>query len=563
MILDLNIENFAIIDRINVSFKEGLNVITGETGTGKSIVVDAINLLLGERADKSLIRYGSEVATIEAVFQTSSIGSVRLLLEKFGIQGEDDGTLLVSRQVYISGRSVARVNGRTVTVTMLREIVSKLIDIQGQNQNQGLISPKNQMELLDSLGGSEAVELRDDIRSSFQEYSSLEREIDILLGDEMEKERKMDLLRFQIEEIESAQLLDGEEDELMQRYGVLSKGEDIKRAVEKSIFELSDHDLSGSGILERLHSACNGLRGVEDLDDELKRFADEMMSSYYQLQELNRDMVEYSSNTEYSDEELELLSSRMDLINNLKRKYGNTTEEIGQYCSKISEELYKLENIDREIELLTDKKKLAYSRLVESSETLSQMRKHLAAELEKSVSAELKELNMKDSLFKVQVRGREGVSEYGIDTVEFMISTNTGQPLKPLAKVASGGEISRIMLSFKNIIAEKDEIATLVFDEIDAGISGRTAQLVGEKIYSVSKTHQIICITHLPQIAVMGDAHYCISKATIGDITTAKLEELTEEEKVEEITRLIGGATVTSTTRNHAKEMLELSERFK
>lgn len=563
MILDLNIENFAIIDRISVSFKEGLNVITGETGTGKSIVVDAINLLLGERADRSFVRYGSEEATIEAVFQIDRISSVRLLLEKFGIRCEDDGTLLVSRQIYISGRSVARVNGRTVTVTMLREIVSKLIDIQGQNQNQGLVSPKSQMNLLDSLGGNRVAELRESIRLNFQEYSSIEKEIASLQGDEMEKERKMDLLRFQIEEIESANLLDGEEDELMKRYSILSRGEDVKRAVEKSIFELSEGDFSGSAILERLHSAYSGLNGVEELDEQLKRFADEMLSAYYQLQELSRDMVEYSSSMEYSSEELEMISSRIDLLNNLKRKYGNTIEEIKSYCKQITEDLYRIENMDREIEILTARSKEVYEKLIEQSKSLSDIRADLSLELEKSIVNELKQVNMKDSVFKVAISERESVSEYGLDRVEFMMSTNIGQPLKLLSKVASGGEMSRIMLSFKNVIAEKDEIATLIFDEIDAGISGRTAQLVGEKIYGVSKTHQIICITHLPQIAVMGDAHYAISKRIEGEVTTAVIDELDNQQKVDEITRLIGGATVTDTTRNHAKEMLELSERFK
>lgn len=563
MITDLNIENFAIIDKLNISFEEGLNIITGETGTGKSIVVDAINLLLGERADKSFIRYGSEKTRVEAVFQTGKSKKICELLERYGIDSEEDGVVLISREIHINGRSVARINGRTATLTMLKDIVPRLLDIQSQNENQKLLISENQLEVIDLLCGEEAQSLRREIKEEYLKLREVEREIERLSGDEMEKERKIDLLKFQIDEIEESRLKIGEEDELLREYKKLSANEEIKRAVEKATGEMSEGNDGTPSILEKLYQIHTSFGKVEVYDEKLKYFSEEIITVYYQLQELNRDIMDYSLGLDLSGISIEEVGGRLDQINNLKRKYGNTIEEILSYRDEISRELELLCNIDMEIERLSSIQSELKDAMEGLSSALSDIRKRQALDFEKKIEFELKELNMADSVFRVEFTDREGFSETGRDRIEFMISTNRGQPISPISKVVSGGELSRMMLAFKNILAEQDETATLVFDEIDAGISGRTAQLVGEKIGAVSKLHQIICITHLPQIAAMANTHFRITKESRGELTTAEVKKLGYEEKVDEITRLIGGVSLTDTSRKHAAEMLELSSDLK
>lgn len=562
MITDLNIENFAIIDRISISFESGLNIITGETGTGKSIVVDAINLLLGERADRSFIRHGQEKARIEAVFEDSYDKKVGSLLESYGIECEEDGLLLVSREIYSSGRSLARINGRAATLTMLRELVPRLLDIQSQNENQKLLLSENQLEIIDIICGAEVAELKRQIKEGYMSLKAVERKIEKLSGDEMEKERKIDLLKFQIEEIECADLKAEEEENLTFEYKKLQANEDIESSLERAKVELSD----GSGeasIMERVYQLHTGFSKVEGYDEKLKSFSEETLAIYYQIQELARDIVDYSLGIDYPENSLEEVGRRLDQINNLKRKYGNTVEEVLEYKDGVSKELELLYDLDNEIERLKSEKRLLEEKLLGLSKGASEIRKSHSVKFQESIERELRELNMEDSIFEVRFSERDGFSETGIDRVDFMISTNLGQPIKAISKVVSGGELSRIMLAFKNILAEKDDIATLVFDEIDAGISGRTAQLVGEKIKSVSHLHQIICITHLPQIAAMADVHFRITKGSFNELTTAEVKKLGHDEKVDEITRLIGGVSLTDTSRKHAAEMLELSSKLK
>ncbi|OHW62981.1 DNA repair protein RecN [Andreesenia angusta] len=562
MITDLNIENFAIIDRISISFESGLNIITGETGTGKSIVVDAINLLLGERSDKSFIRHGHEKARIEAVFEDSYDVKLKGLLESYGIECEEDGLLLVSREIYSNGRSVARINGRAATLTMLRELVPRLLDIQSQNENQKLLHSENQLEIIDVICGAEIAELKALIKEDYMSLKAVDRKIEKLSGDEMEKERKIDLLKFQIEEIECADLKAEEEEKLTSEYKKLQANEEIEKSLERAKSELSD-GIDGASIMERVYQLHTGFSRVESYDEKLKSFSEEMLAIYYQMQELGRDIKDYSLGLEYPENSLEDLGRRLDQINSLKRKYGNTVEEILEYRDEVAKELELLYDLDNEIERLKAKKVLLEENLLELSGKASALRKSHAVQFQENIERELKALNMEDSVFEVRFSERDGFSETGTDRVDFMISTNLGQPIKPISKVVSGGELSRIMLAFKNILAEKDDIATLVFDEIDAGISGRTAQLVGEKIKSVSTLHQIICITHLPQIAAMADVHFRITKGSSHELTTAEVKKLDHEEKVDEITRLIGGVSLTDTSRKHAAEMLELSSKLK
>ncbi len=562
MILELMIENFAIIDRINVKFSEGLNIITGETGTGKSIVVDAINLLLGNRADRSFIRYGEETAFIEAYFLLPEVHEIYDTMESFGIKIESDQIITVSREIHKSGKSLSRINGRIVNLGILKELVPNLLDIQGQNENQKLLKKDEQLKILDALTDKKAAELRNSVRKLYGSLSELRKKLKTIDIDEFKKEREMEILSFQIEEIDNAKLKAGEDDKLLTEFRKVQKLDDIKTSVFKAVTEL-DGDGYKDGIVSMLYRIGSEIQSFSTEDEELKQFGDELMSIYYSSQDLSRSLNEYSRNIDYSEEELENLETRIDLINNLKRKYGNTIEEIESYRNKIGSEYSALENIDIELKMINEEMDKLYSKIMDKSKMLSSARKEKALELKGKMENEFRELNMQESVFEAVVTEKDEPNETGIDDVEFMISTNIGQPLKPITKVASGGEVSRIMLAFKNIENEKNEVATLIFDEIDAGISGRTAQLVGEKILRVSEKNQIICITHLPQIAAMADHHFMISKSSKDSITTASIVELDYEQKIEELSRLTGGVSVTDSTKKHARDMLELSDKMK
>ena len=565
MIMELLVENFAIIENMNVKFSEGLNIITGETGTGKSIVIDAINLLLGSRADKSLIRYGKESALIEGSFQLpekNKSGRISEILEKFGIKIESDNLLIVSREIHSNGRNISRVNGRIANLSVLKSVVPHLLDIQGQNENQKLLRKEEQLRILDMMIDNEFIELKGEIKEEAVKISNLRKRLSDLDIDDMKKEREIELLKYQINEIDSAELKEGEDEELIEKYRMLEKSDEIKRVLFKCTSAL-DGDGYSEGALSNLYSIGNELYSLSDADKKLGEFSETILSAYYSLQDINRDIILYGDSMDFSEEELFNISSRIDTINSLKRKYGNTVEEIDSYREKIERELRELENIDREIEELKKEISEAEKIIMEKSEILSKERRRVSSELKDKMEKELRELNMKDSEFEVRMKRKEKPNETGIDDIEFMISANIGQPLKPISKVASGGEISRIMLAFKNIINEKDDISTLIFDEIDTGISGRTAQLVGEKILRVSEKNQIICITHLPQIAAMADHHFLINKDIKDGVTTAEISELSREERIDELSRLTGGVSVTESTKKHAEDMIALSEKLK
>lgn len=562
MILELMIENFAIIDKINVRFSEGLNIITGETGTGKSIVVDAINLLLGNRADKAFIRYGEESAFVEAYFLLPEVHEIHDTFENLGIKVESDNIVTVSREIHKNGRSLSRINGRIVNLGVLRELVPNLLDIQGQNENQKLLKKDEQLKILDALTDKKAEDLRKNIRKLYGSLSELRKKLKTIDIDEFKKEREMEILSFQIEEIDNAKLKAGEDDNLLSEFRKVQKLDDIKTAVFKAVTELEGEGYK-EGIVSSLYKIGSDIQSFSTEDKELKQFGDELLSLYYSAQDISRSLNEYSRSIDYSEEELETIESRIDLINNLKRKYGNTIDEIASYRDKIGQEYSALENIDIELTMINEEMDKLYNEIMDKSKVLSSSRKEKALELKDKMENEFRELNMQESVFEAVVSNREEPNETGIDDVEFMISTNIGQPLKPITKVASGGEVSRIMLAFKNIENEKNEVATLIFDEIDAGISGRTAQLVGEKILRVSEKNQIICITHLPQIAAMADHHFRISKSTVDNITTADIDELDYDQKVDELSRLTGGVSVTDSTKKHARDMLELSSKMK
>lgn len=563
MLLELNIQNFAIIDKIRINFTKGLNVLTGETGAGKSIIIDAISLLLGARADREYVKTGCEKTTIEALFVIENLEDIENILENYGIEMESDNTLLITREVYNTGRSTCRINGRTVTLSMLNEITSKLIDIHGQHDHQSLLRKDRHFEFIDSLGDNRVLLIKGKVRDMYENLQKLKSRLKILVQDEMEKERKIDLLNFQIEEIEEARLIDGEEDTLMDEYNLLSNSESIAMALSDAIMTLDTDYYSGKSIIEKLNNIYSNLNKVSRYSDSINNFKDTIESIIYQLQDLVREMRHYQDKVEYDPERLKFIDERLGLINKLKRKYGKTINEILQYRDKVSSELSTLLNYEEEIKRIRSEIEKYEAEMKILCEDLTNERTSISSRFERDIIEELTELNMPKVRFKVKIEKLEYFTENGLDQIEFLISTNPSEPLKSLSKIVSGGEMSRIMLAFKSILADIDKIPTLIFDEIDTGISGRTAQVVGEKIANIARNHQVICITHLPQIAALADSHYLIDKKTTENESVTKIIKLDFEQRIEELSRLLGGVNLTETTKQHAREMIEMSERIK
>ena len=563
MLLELNIENFAIIDKLRISFTKGLNILTGETGTGKSIIIDAISMVLGGRATKEYIRSGSNKTVIEALFSINSPEIMRNILENFGIKYEKDNTILITREIHSSGRSTSRVNGRTVTLSMLSDITNKLIDIHGQHEHQSLLFSERHIDFIDCLGKDNVLTLKEKVSEEYSRLVILRNKLKQLSDNDMEKERKLDLLRFQLSEIDEANLKFSEEDEISNQFNILSNAETISNSLKTVIENLNSSDYNTKPVIDQLNSMYVMLQKLSKYDDKLSSFASTIESTVYQLQDLVRELRYYEEGIDYDPEKLKYLDDRLDLINRLKRKYGKTIQEILEYRESIFSEYDMLLNCEEEIKSTKSQIQSIEDILESYCNKLSKERKKISVLVEEAITKELKELNMSNVSFKVKIDKLNYFTHNGKDKIEFLISTNPGEPLKSLSKVVSGGEMSRIMLAFKSILAEVDDIPTLIFDEIDTGISGRTAQIVGEKISKISSTHQVICITHLPQIAAMADSHFMIDKIIQGNITKTEIRRLEYADQVEELSRLLGGVSLTDTTKKHAKEMLEMSKKIK
>ncbi len=563
MLLELNIENFAIINNANIRFSNGFNVLTGETGAGKSIIIDAVSLILGERANKEFIRTGSESSVVQAVFLLDKSTETSEILKEYGIEIENDNTLLITREIYTSGRSISRVNGRTVTLNMLKRITSNLIDIHGQHQHQSLLNTDNHVDFIDLLGKKNTFILKDKILKDYNKIISFKNKLKDYEYDEKERERKIDLLKFQIDEINNASLKIGEEEELEHDYKLLGNAEKIKKDLFNVTEVMNSSDYNNTSVLDQLNSISSVLSKIANLDINLQSYKDSFDATIFQLHDIIRDLRDYGDNVEYDSERLRIIEDRIDLINNLKRKYGNTIEEILQYRDEITSELEFIINSEKEINTIKDKIFEIEKSIYSNCNNLTIERKKIALQIEKDITKELEDLNMPNVSFKIKFDCYDKYTKNGIDKIEFMISTNIGEPLKPLSRIVSGGEMSRIMLAFKTILAHVDNISTLIFDEIDTGISGRTAQIISEKIDQISVTHQILCITHLPQIAAMGDTHFLIDKQIIDSKTSTKIIKLSQENRIVELSRLLGGVDLTDTTKQHAKEMLDMSKNIK
>lgn len=563
MIVELSIRDFAIIDNLKINFTKGFNVLTGETGAGKSIIIESIGMILGQRANRDLIRTGKEKAVLEGIFFLENPQRINSVLESYGIDSDPDNYLIITREIYSNGRSISRVNGRTVTLNMLNNITVNLVDIHGQYEHQSLLNTENHIKLIDTFGGSKLKFLLEQVANKYSEISSERRKLQRLTLDSIDRDREMDLLKYQIEEIENSKLGNIDEEEIYKEYSKMSNIKEIGMALAEIANMMKDNNYGNVSIIDNINKCISNINRIKDYDDELKDYSKTMEYINYELQELYRSIIRYLENLEIDDERLMELEKRIDTINKLKRKYGNTIDEILEYKNEIETRYNTLLNIEEEIAKINNNIRNAEEELSILCAQLTDLRKEISERIEKLITKELEDLNMDNVVFKVDFKRLEDFTEIGWDRIEFLISTNKGEELKPLTKIISGGEMSRIMLAFKRTLADYDHIPTLIFDEIDTGISGRAGQVVGEKIKMISENHQVICISHLPQIAALADTHFLIDKKTIDNKTTTIVKKLNEEERIDELSRLLGGVNLTDTTKLHAKEMLEMSKKLK
>lgn len=559
MLVSLHVKNLALIDEQEVFFEQGLNILTGETGAGKSVIVGSVNLALGAKADKELIRTGAEYALIELVFQVDE--RQREALEKLDIFPEEDGTLVIQRKI-MAARSVCRVCGETAGARQLREIAEQLIDIHGQHEHQSLLEKKKHGEILDGYAQAELSGIKDDLREEYREYRELKQELDQTDTDEVTREKEAALLRFELEEIRAAAPVSGEDEELDKSYRKMANARKIQEALSYCC-RLTGGE-SEEGAAGNIGRALRELKSVEDYDAELTELYRLLSDADGLLHDFNRAAADYVTGLDFDAESFAGIEERLNLLNHLKTKYGKTIDEILAYEAAGEERLNVLEDYEAYRAGLTGRFRKAQEKLRGLCEKASVIRKKQAGRLGESLRKALLDLNFEEVRFEIQVRQEPGqMSADGYDEVEFMISTNKGEELRPLSHVASGGELSRIMLAFKTVLADKDDIHTLIFDEIDTGISGRTAWKVSEKLGILGKEHQVICITHLPQIAAMADSHFLIEKGTSEGRTVTNIKKLEDEDSLRELARMLGGASITDAALQNAKEMKDLAANTK
>ncbi|MEF2805472.1 MAG: DNA repair protein RecN [Massilistercora timonensis] len=557
MLRSLHVKNLALIDEIEVEFGEGLNILTGETGAGKSIILGSVNLALGGRYTRDIIRDGADYGFVELTFEIRDPGQIERLkaLDVF----PEEGMVVLSRRL-MEGRSVSRINGETVTMGLLREVSAVLIDIHGQHEHQSLLYKKNHLEILDAFAREEGAGCRQAVQEAYRDYRACEKELEEVSMDESQRAKEMAFLEFEVEEIEKAALQEGEDEELESAYRRMANGRKIAGSALEAYRYTSEDPDSAS---ENLSRAIRALSEAAECDEGARQLQEQLVEVDSLLNDFNRELSDYSKSCEYSEEELYETENRLNEINRLKVKYGGTVGEILAYQEQQAGKLEKLQDYEAYLAGLEKKAREAEALLAKACRSLSQVRKSQAAILEEAVQKGLEELNFVDVRFEIHFEELKSYTGNGTDDVEFMISLNPGQPLRPLKDVASGGELSRIMLAIRTVMARRDDIETLIFDEIDVGISGRTAQKVSEKMALIGKTHQVICITHLAQIAAMADAHYVIEKTVEEMETRTRIRRLTEEDSVRELARILGGARITEAVLTNAREMKELAKGMK
>lgn len=542
MISHIRIKDFAIIDTVELDFRDGLNILTGETGAGKSIIIEAVSLALGSRADTAFIRSGKDKAVVQMLAE---------------LDGEE---YVVTRELSAAGKNICKINGEIVSLAQLNQLCRRIADVHGQYDHQSLLNPENHLKLVDGFHDREIAPVRERVSDLFHKYSGTKHGLASLLSGQADAERKRDFMRFELSEINGAKPYPGEDDELSQRLALLQNSEKIYQnlsGVYELLYEASPSAVDGIGRSLRLLQEINGF------SDEINRFHSELSDAYYKIEDLTTEIRKFKDGISFTPELLEETINRLNVLDSLKRKYGGSVEKVLEYKERISRDLEKIENIDALKDQLSKELSVYEKELGKASAELTGLRMRSATDVEMHINEELKELNFKDTVLTVAFydddSGKPNFSENGADRIEFLITTNKGEAPKPLAKIASGGEISRIMLAFKQIIASYDRIPTMIFDEIDVGISGITASIVGKKLSDISKRRQIICITHLPQIAAFGNHHYRIDKAPVNGATLTTVTPLDEQEKINEIARLLGGINITETTLKSAGELIKMS----
>lgn len=563
MLVEISVKNFAIIHDINVNFTKGLNIITGETGSGKSILVDAIGIILGSRSSKDLIQRGQEKAVLQGVFYLENPLELMPLLDEYNIGIDHDNLLIISKEINLHGPSISKVNGRSINLSMLKNITNKLVDIFGQHEHQSLLDISKHILLVDSFGDEGLHRLKSKIKIELDKLLNFKKDLKDLSMDSSKRDREIDVLKFQIEEINEARLSLKDDEELEKEYSRVFNSRTISDSIEEALMYLDNDMVESPSALDLINKSIALLRNIRKYDDNLEALSSRLNSIRLDFEDANMDLKIYLDSIELDYERLNYLTNRIDLVNKLKRKYGNTVDEILEFKDKSEKRLELLVNYDKKIVDINNEIKSIEKILDKLSEELSTKRKSISKTIETEIKKELKQLNMLQVDFKVDFKKTEEFTPNGYDRIEFLISTNPGESLKSLSKIISGGEMSRIMLAFKNILAFYDQIPTMIFDEIDTGISGRTGQVVGEKILKISKNHQVICISHLPQLAALADSHYVINKSIDKNKTKTEIHRLSEKERVEEMARLIGGVDLTPTTLSHAKEMIEMSKTIK
>ena len=559
MLCQLSIENIALIDKLELELKNGLNILSGETGAGKSIIIDSLNFVLGERADKSLIRFGTDKASVEAVFEDYLTPSIKDCLDDLGIEAED--VLILRRKMSADGKNECRINGRISTLSALKSLTELLVDIHGQHEHQSLLKSTNHIKLLDKLGEKKIATVKGEVEKNFDDYTSLKKEF-LRFGNADERERKLDILSFQIDEIEKADVKDGEEDELLSARKRIRNMEKIISALEGAKNLLDGYD--SQSVSASIKNANSLLNTISSYDENIVPIADRLDSCKVEITDISETLSDMLQKLDFDSRSAEQIEERLEVVRTILRKYGGSYESLQKFYEEATKEAQTLSNATERVERLETEIKVAAEKLFASAKELSQERRKIADKFEKNITKELCDLGMGGSTFKVEIDTTDDVDQIsanGADSVEFMISPNVGEPLKPLAKIISGGEMSRFMLAFKNILAGVDDIGTMVFDEIDTGISGNISQVVSEKMCNISRARQVIAVTHMPSLASMADNHYLISKSTENGKTLTHVDLLKDD--TDEVARLIGGNDYSIYAVPHAKEMKANAQRYK
>ena len=537
MISTLHIKNIGIIEDLNINFNEGLNVLTGETGAGKTLIIDSLEIISGGRFSKEMIRKGETNSYVEiCIYKPDDENSV-------------DGNIIVSREINLNGKNMCKINGRMVTVNELKSFMSKFIEIHGQNENQTLIDTRTHLKYLDGFIGEKIFELKEKYKEKYNKYLEIKQNLKNNYGDEKEKQRKLDLLKYQFEEIERAKLVENEEDELEEKRKIMLNSEKLSSNLNEADNVIQEN------TIDSLNQAIRAIEKIESIDDKYAKTSDTLKNIYYELQEIGRDISNYKYDVTFDEEERDEVESRLDIIYDLKRKYGNNIKEILEYKDNIEEEIKHIENLDEYINKLKKELKTVKTDMTELAKKMHELRFEYSRLLSLNINKVLEDLEMKNANINIHVDyNEESFFETGKDEVEIFIKTNLGEDEKELSKIASGGEMSRIMIAIKKVLADTDKMPTLIFDEVDTGISGKAANKVAEKLSSISKNHQVICISHLPSIAAIADYNYFISKKVINERTSTNIKLLNERETIEEIARISSGE-INETTIHYAEQL--------